>query len=266
VKLAGDRPVARTPAGAGAVVEPRPRPAVDLHCHILPGIDDGARDIADAVAMARQAEADGIGRVCATPHIRHDHDVRIHELPYRLKQISTAIRAAGCGTGVLLGGEVAVTALGGLDDDELRAVTLGGGGRWVLLEPAPGPLDDSLNEAVDRLRGRGLRALIAHPERHPAADLIERLEQIVRRGALVQATAAFLTDETTRDGMLSLARAGVIHVLGTDAHSSHVGRQVALSAALQRLRAVPLLSPHLEWIAQIAPDAIVRGEDLTPPF
>ena len=47
---------------------------VDLHCHILDAIDDGARDADDSVAMARQAEADGIEAVCATPHIRHDHD------------------------------------------------------------------------------------------------------------------------------------------------------------------------------------------------
>jgi len=247
-------------------IVPRVHAAVDLHCHILPGIDDGARDMADAVAMARQAEADAIERVCATPHIRHDHDVRIRELPERLSELSMAIRAAGCRTRVLPGGEVAVTALDGLDDDELRAVSLGGGGRWILLEPAPGPLDDSLDDAVERLRDRGLRALIAHPERHPAADLVERLERVVQRGALVQATAAFLTDETTRDGMLALARAGTIHVLGSDAHSSHAGRPVALKTALEALGGVPPAASHLEWIAQTAPDAIARGEDLTPPF
>lgn len=56
---------------------------IDLHCHILPALDDGALDLEDAVGMARQAEADGIGIVCATPHIRHDHDVAIAELPQR---------------------------------------------------------------------------------------------------------------------------------------------------------------------------------------
>jgi protein-tyrosine phosphatase len=56
---------------------------VDLHCHLLPGIDDGARDLPDAVEMARQAEADGIAAICATPHIRADHAVHIEELPGR---------------------------------------------------------------------------------------------------------------------------------------------------------------------------------------
>jgi len=57
---------------------------IDLHCHVLPGIDDGAVDLADAVALMRQATADGIATVCATPHIRHDHEVRIGELPERV--------------------------------------------------------------------------------------------------------------------------------------------------------------------------------------
>lgn len=241
-------------------------PAIDLHCHILPGIDDGARDFDDAVAMARQAEADRIAAICATPHIRHDHDVRIVELPNRLAELAEAIAASGCATQVLPGGEVAAGALHALDDLELTAVSLGGSGRWILLEPAAGPLDDALDEAVRVLRRRGFHSLLAHPERHLAPDLVERLSRLVEAGVLVQATAAFLVDTSSRSGMLTLARAGLIHVLGSDAHSAQAGRPVALSAALDVLSTVELLAPHLEWIARTAPQAIVRGEDLKPPF
>lgn len=66
--------------------------AVDLHCHVLPDVDDGARDLEDAIALARQAEADGIAAICATPHIRHDHDVRIVELPARLAKLVAGVR------------------------------------------------------------------------------------------------------------------------------------------------------------------------------
>lgn len=240
--------------------------AVDLHCHILPGIDDGARDIGDAVEMARQAEADGIGAICATPHIRHDHDVRIAELSERLAELRGALEAADCAVEILAGGEVAATALDRLDDDELAAVTLGRSGRWVLLEPAPGPLDDELDHAVADLHARGFRAVIAHPERHLASDLIPRLQSLVASGSLVQATAAFLTFQTTSPGMLELARAGVLHVLGSDSHSSRAGRPVALASALQALRTVKPVADHLDWIAQSAPRAIVRGEEVRPPF
>jgi protein-tyrosine phosphatase len=239
---------------------------IDLHCHVLPAIDDGARDLADAVAMARQADADGIEAICATPHIRHDHDVRIHELPGRVTELSQAISAAGCRCRVLAGGEVAVTALDGLTQGELSAVSLGGSGRWILLEPAAGPLDDSLEGAVTRLRERGYKALIAHPERHLARDLVARLRRLASGGSLVQATAEFLLDASTRAGMLELARARVVHVLGSDSHSSRVGRPVALSGALAVLETVPELAPHIDWIARTAPEAIVDGEEVTPPF
>jgi protein-tyrosine phosphatase len=239
---------------------------VDLHCHILPGIDDGAADLADAVAMARQAEADGIAAICATPHIRHDHDVRIHELPERLAELGGALQDAGCATAVLPGGEVAVSALRGLDQAELASVSLGGAGRWILLEPDPGPLDDRLDAAVSALRDAGFRALIAHPERHASAELYDRLTGLVAEGALVQATADFLVREPMRAGMLELARRGLIHVLGSDAHSSRVGRPMSLSGALAVLATVQPTSAHVDWIGGAAPRAISAGAELTPPF
>jgi protein-tyrosine phosphatase len=242
------------------------RAAVDVHCHILPGIDDGARDLGDAVEMARQAQVDGIAAVCATPHIRHDHYVRIAELPERLAELRAAVEAAGCATEILGGGEVAATRLDRLDDDELAAVTLGGSARWILLEPAPGPVDDQLAAAVADLHTRGFSALIAHPERHLSADLIPRLRTLIVKGALVQATAAFLAYKATRPGMLELARAGVLHVLGSDSHSSRRGRPVALTTALEVLESVEPTSEHLDWIARTAPLAIVRGEQIRPPF
>ena len=75
-----------------------------------------------------------------------------------------------------------------------------------------------------------------------------------------------LTDETTRLGMLELARAGVIHVLGSDSHSSALGRPVALSAALADLRTVRPTCVHAGWIATTAPHAIVQGRELRAPF
>ena len=94
---------------------------IDLHCHILPALDDGALDLEDAVAMARQAQRDGIRAVCATPHIRHDHDVVIAELTGRVAGLNAELGRRGIEVRVTSGGEVAETALPSLDDAELRA-------------------------------------------------------------------------------------------------------------------------------------------------
>ena len=214
--------------------------------------------------MARQAEADGIAGVCATPHIRHDHDVRIGDLAAHLERLAGAVRGAGVGVQLLGGGEVSETVVDGLTDRELRLVSLGGGGRWILLEPRPGPLSDSLTATVDSLAQRGFQALIAHPERHIAADLTQRLADAIRRGALVQVTAALLEDGPAVDAMLALVADRVVHVVASDAHSSHGGRPVRLSGAFARLRAAGLSAAHVRWMAEDAPAAIVRGEPLEP--
>ena len=239
---------------------------IDLHCHILPGLDDGASDLDDSAAMAEQAELNGVTQICATPHIRHDHDVRIAEIADRVDALNAALANLGRQTRILTGGEVAESIVEHLDVSELRAVSLGGGGRWVLLEPAPGPLSDGLGAAVRGLERRGFRSLIAHPERHLGLDLFERLGALTRAGALVQVTAATMVDHAAAVGMLQLARAGVVHVLGSDAHSAKIGRPVDIAIGLEPLWEVDFLTPHIEWIVHQAPAAIVRGDDVEPPY
>jgi protein-tyrosine phosphatase len=239
---------------------------IDLHCHILPALDDGAVDLVDAVDMARQAQADGIHTVCATPHIRHDHDVVIAELAGRVSALSDELERRGVDVHIAVGAEVAETAIAGLADDELRDATLGRGARWILLEPAPGQLTDSLDAAVETLERRGFRSVIAHPERHAYADLAAALRRLVDRGALVQVTAAFLEHEHAAPVILDLAERGLVHLLGSDAHSARAGRPVELSGALSVLAGVARVAPHLDWVATSAPAAILAGEDVTPPF
>ncbi|HEX6117055.1 MAG TPA: CpsB/CapC family capsule biosynthesis tyrosine phosphatase [Solirubrobacterales bacterium] len=251
--------------GAGGDLSLAPGFAADLHCHLLPGIDDGARDLEDAISMARQAAADGIEAICATPHIRHDHDVRIAELPGRRAELADALAARGIPVRVLAGGEVAEPAVGGLDDAELDAVALGGG-RWILLEPRPGPLGDELAAAVDALGARGFGAIVAHPERHADEAIAARLAELADRGALVQVTAEYLTRAATARLLLELAGSGLVHLLGTDAHSSRAGRPVRLSPALERLGAVDRLRDHLGWIARDGPSAVLGGGPVRPPF
>jgi protein-tyrosine phosphatase len=238
---------------------------IDLHCHILPGVDDGALDIRDSAGLARQAAADGIEAICATPHIRHDHDVRIEEVEARVESLNRHLRGEGIAVTVLTGGEVAETAVEGLSEEELARVSLGGGG-WVLLEPAPGPLSETLEHRIEHLAERGHRTLIAHPERHLSADMFERIARLIERGALVQATADFFLREEMAAGMLALAEAGLVHVLSSDAHSSHGGRPAKLSQAFERLAEIEPTRTHLDWIRQTAPRAIVEGKNLDVPF
>jgi protein-tyrosine phosphatase len=239
---------------------------IDLHSHILPGVDDGARDIADSLAMARQAQDDGIELVCATPHIRADHDVVIGEIADRVRALNDELEGAGVRTRVTTGGEVAEASIDGLSAEELRSVSLGGGGTWILLEPAPGPLGRAFVAAVERLAARGHRALVAHPERHFDARSLDTLAKAVRRGALIQVTAAAMEDSGPDWAPVQLARRGLLHVLASDAHSSHAGRPLRLSRGVAALRAVGEMQPNVGWVVNDAPSAIVAGDPITPPF
>lgn len=238
---------------------------IDLHCHILPGVDDGALDIDDSLGLARQGANDGIERVCATPHIRHDHDVRIEELADRVEALNERLREEGVPVTVLTGGEVAETAVERLGEQELERVALGSG-RWILLEPAPGPLSDSLLARVGHLADRRHRAVIAHPERHLSADMHERIAALIAAGALVQATADCFLRERTAAGMEALVEAGLVHVLSSDAHSSHGGRPLHMAEAFKVLEGIETVAPHVGWMRDTAPTAIVQGDDVVLPF
>ena len=164
---------------------------------------------------------------------------------------------------ILAGGEVAETAVDGLEHSELAGVGLAGG-HWLLLEPAPGPLSESLRAAARALAGQGYRSIVAHPERHLGPGAVETLISLVRDGALVQGTAALL--ESEESPVHELAARGLIHVLGSDSHSSRIGRPVRLSAGLASMSRIPVVGPYADWIAEEAPAAIIADRELVPPF
>lgn len=240
---------------------------IDLHCHILAELDDGALDMSDSVAMAREAARDGIEVVCATPHIRADHDVRIEELPARIAELQRQLDRHGVPVRIAQGAEISQLSAAGLSDDHLRALSLDGGG-WILLEPAPGPIADRLPALARQLAQRGASAIIAHPERHAGADIEQHLRTLRDCGCLLQWTADFVAGADPEDPdslVLRLAREGLVHLLASDAHSSHGGRPLKLSAGFDRLRAV-CAPEQVAWMADVAPAAILRGESIELPW
>jgi tyrosine-protein phosphatase YwqE len=214
--------------------------------------------------MARVAQSDGIRLICATPHIHPDHKVVPQELESRVAAVNDEFQRQGLDVRVVPAGEIAEPMLDELSDEVLELVALGS--RWLLVEPRPGPLGQHLFDAVERLADRGFRSVIAHPERHPGIDFHDQLAALVEQGALVQATAALVAEGPASDYLLELAGEGLIHLLGSDAHSSHAGRELRLSDGLTRLAEVDLVRPHLDWVSSEGPAAILAGEDVRPPW
>jgi protein-tyrosine phosphatase len=195
---------------------------IDLHSHILPGLDDGAETIESSLEMARAALADGIEAMAATPHVRDDYPTSAAAMESALAEVRAALAAEGLPLELLSGGEIALDYLPLLDDDALRSFGLGGNPRYLLIEtPYLGwPL--GIAETLFELRLRGFEIVLAHPERN--ADVQEdpgKLESLVDAGILVQVTAASLDGRLgppPRKTAEHLLKVGHVHMLASDAH------------------------------------------------
>lgn len=197
---------------------------VDIHFHLLPGVDDGPETIEDSLELARLAVADGTRTVVATPHIRQDYVSDPLEVPGRVDALQEALRAAGIPLAVVAGGELDTAMVGSLDQRGLEAIAVGPrGARWLLLE-TPFEGLDALPAAADELRARGFGVVLAHPER--AAGVLARgfrvLRDVLALGCLAQVSTASLSgyhgEESQIAGRHLVAR-HMTHLLATDAHS-----------------------------------------------
>jgi protein-tyrosine phosphatase len=239
---------------------------IDLHSHILPGLDDGARDLEDALEIARAAVADGIRTIAATPHVRADYPTTAAAMEQGVRRLRSALSREGIELEILPGGEVSLEQLDRLSPDELRRFGLAGNSSYLLLETPYSNWPRSFGASVLRLKSEGITPVIGHPERNSAVQSDANLvAELARRGALVQVTAASLDGRLgsrTRACCRRLIDAELVHLLGSDAHSPDL-RAVGLSAACESLRDERLAS----WLTEGMPGAIVAREQLpaAPP-
>ena len=237
---------------------------IDLHSHILPGLDDGSRTVEDARALARRAAEDGVTAIAATPHVRSDYPTRAEEMERGVSRLREDFLAEGIDVEVLPGGEIDLGMLASLDDDGLRRFTLAQSGRYLLLEFPYTGWPAGLEETVYGLGLRGLLPILAHPERNrEVQSKPERLAEAVRMGALVQLTAASLDGRIGRSSQAAankLLELGLAHVLASDAHTPDI-REAGLAAAAEALQDDDLA----RFLTVEAPSAIVAGEPVPEP-
>src|SRR5207245_2913959 len=103
------------------------QPVIDLHVHVLPGIDDGPPTVADSLALARAASEGGTRTLVATPHLDHYWMVEPEQIPVAVAALTAELERAGVAIELRAGAEIAFSRLGDLDGEQLRTVRLGGG-------------------------------------------------------------------------------------------------------------------------------------------
>ncbi len=236
---------------------------IDLHCHALPGVDDGPANLGEALQLAKAAADAGTGLIVATPHVNHTYTENTAEsIAAGVADLQHMYGAAGLDIELRAGGEVALTRALELSVAELTALRLGGG-PYLLVECPSTTSTAGFAAALDSLQMQGHRILLAHVERIPAFQRdLRSLEDLIARGMLGQVTAASVSGrfgEPTRAIAEQMLRAGLVHDIASDAHAPQ-RRGPGIAAHLQEGG----WGTHVQHFAVDVPLAILNGTPVPP--
>lgn len=214
---------------------------VDIHCHCLPGMDDGPSAIIDALALCRALADDGITTVIATPHQLGGYDGRNKAADIRrgVDVLNRIIRSAGIFLVVVPGGDVRIDEriVRFLEQDEI--LTLADGGRYLLLELPDKAFIDPGSLIVD-LQSRGVRVIVSHPERNTFwSGRTSTVLRWIEQGAYLQITAASLLGDfgpVAKRTAWHWLQIGAVTLVATDAHNTQT-RRPRMSDAIDAITA-----------------------------
>jgi protein-tyrosine phosphatase len=235
---------------------------IDLHSHVLPGIDDGPATMEGSLALARAVAQSGASTLLATPHVSWRYPNAADTIVPLVEEVNARVRAEGIALEIRSGAEIAMTRAAELDPGELSRLTLGGG-QWLLVECPFTPVATGMDALVLDLQRRGHRVVLAHPERCPAFHRDRRpLEMLVQGGVLTSITAGSLVGrfggEVQRFAM-QLLREDLVHNVASDTHDLE-RRPPGIAAELEQAG----LAELSEWLTRDVPAAILDGGAIPP--
>lgn len=196
---------------------------IDMHTHLLFGVDDGPRNIEETFALVQKAQDEGITDIICTSHTCHpQYDVERSEVLSQTTLLRDVIREAGLDVQLHPGQEIRLTEdiIERLDNNELLTLA---NSRYLLLELPSQTIPAYTVNVIQAMLERELIPIIAHPERNRAiAEKPERLERLVRHGAAAQITSGSLSGHFGRNIQklsLQLVEANLVHAYGSDVHN-----------------------------------------------
>lgn len=236
---------------------------IDLHCHVLSGIDDGPETVEGSLSLARAASAAGTRTLVATPHVSRRYPNDAATIARLVEDLNERLAAERIAIEVRPGAEIALTSAADMAPERLADLGLGGGS-WLLIEPPFTPAAGGIDSILLDIVRRGHRVVLAHPERCPAFHRDRAvLESVVRAGILTSITAGSLVGRfggEVRRFALGLVRDGLVHNVASDAHD-HSGRAPGMAAELRQAG----LQPLAIWLTSDVPAAILAGGEIPPP-
>ncbi len=233
---------------------------VDIHSHILPGLDDGAKTLEESVEMLRQAADSGTTDIVATPHANTQFTFEPDLISQKITELQAA---AGPLPRIHRGCDFHLTMENIQDALANPAKYAINHKRYLLVEFSDLLIPRTTQDIFDRLLGAGLIPIVTHPERNPLLHTrLDQLQSWVERGSLVQVTAASLLGrfgKTARSVATDLVKRNMVHFLASDAHDTKY-RTTDLREAYQCVEKT-WSADLAETLFTTAPAAVIAGEE-----
>ncbi len=227
---------------------------IDLHCHILQGIDDGSHNLKESIEMAKAAYSIGYRKICCTPHYgfgkyeNHGYKERFSELSQALKNNNIHIE-------LITGNELY------LDPEGIKSlgngkVNLLGNSSYILVEAVPGMTSESLLGAIEKVIRLGYKPVLAHVERYFFLKLSD-VKKLERMGVVLQMNLSSLTN-SLRNRCTALLEKRLVHVVASDAHGTGKRNYGDLLICLEELEKIAGKN-MAELMTKINPKRIIEG-------
>ncbi|MGI6713170.1 MAG: tyrosine-protein phosphatase [Bacillota bacterium] len=241
----------------------------DIHTHVLPGIDDGSRNMESTVKMARVFVDSGVKEVVATPHfIRGSNELDKEAVINLTSQVNKTLQEKGLNLKILPGMEVEIfyEMIDFYKED--RLLTINNNNKYILVEPPLHSLPSFTNQVLYELQLQGIVPVLAHPERN--AVICEDLKQVydlVSRGVLIQVNAGSILGYfggSAKHAALALLKNNLVHVLASDSHMPGKERGPCMhliGAILQKI----IGNEMAVLITVVNPQAIIEGKEVCRP-
>ncbi len=201
---------------------------IDLHCHLLPGIDDGPKSIEESLDMARHAANAGITKIVTTPHITPGrYDNSLASIQPVFENLKAAIKEQAIPVEISFAAEIRFdpVIIDMVNNDILPVLGEYEGERIILLEFPHTHIPRGCEDLIRWLADKGVRVLIAHPERNGSVmGNIEIITSFIKMGCLLQITGGALTgvfNEGPRECAVELLKRGWVSIIASDAHNMH---------------------------------------------
>ncbi|MEC0304545.1 tyrosine-protein phosphatase [Terribacillus saccharophilus] len=237
---------------------------IDIHCHILPGVDDGARTLEDSIKMAKAASEQGIHTIVATPHHRNNQfDNYRGDILTRVAELNHVLQEENISVAILPGQEIRIYGdlLEGIKSEEILPVNVDS--PYILVELPTSTFPRYTNKLLYNLQVEGYTPVIVHPERN--SELLtkpDKLYEIVKSGVLTQVTAASLVGKfgkKIKNFSHEIVMSNLTHFVASDAHNVH-SRGFLIQEALQDIEST--YGIDLIYNYQVNAERLIEGESV----